>query len=107
MPAPVKFDDSYGYLTFEFEPTAVMVEGERPPRPVRLDVYETHKAYADVMDAHKEDADAHAAGLAWREHLYGLGFPPMSVANGYQVVRQVVAEMDRLGKAGAGSGSAG
>jgi len=104
MPAPVKFDNAYGYLTFEFDPP---VGDGPPPKPVRLDVYETHKEYADVMDAHKEAADGHAAGLAWRQHLYGLGFPPMSVANGYQVVKQVVAEMERLGKADAGSGSAG
>ncbi len=102
MPA-VKFDDAYGYLTFEFAAPA----GGEPPPPVTVDLYETHRQYLEMHAKFKDDPDPHALGFAWREHLYTLKFPPMSVANATHVVQLVVAEMDRLGKAGAGSGSAG
>lgn len=102
MPAPIKLDDEYGYLTFEFAaPIDSTTPGDPPvvPGRVRLDVYETNAAYVALYQRVTATDPAADVTVPWRDHLYTLGFPPMSWANANYVVRAVQAAIDRLGKA--------
>jgi len=98
MSTPVQIDDDYGYLTFEFAPPP----GADPVEPVRADLYAVNAAY---LQSYKD-----APGDPWPlfvSRLAGQGFPTLSHMNAERVERAVQAEINRLGKADAGSGSAG
>lgn len=94
----IRLDDGYGYLTFEFDPPA----GSPAAPPVKLDLYAANAAY---LRAHAEAPDNPWPGFC--AYLAAVGFPDLSHMNAAKVIRAVQAEIERLGKADAGSGSAG